>query len=304
MNGFCNSTSRIDSSTKPHIFEESEDSMIAKSTLMSILSYAFIAPAVLGLEGGSSAAGTPAGIALLSDEAFEKLSRARIYFGHQSVGSNIMEGVKDLMGKSPRLSLTIRETADPIPSQEGAFTHGPVGRNEDPASKTDDFAVKINGGVGAWADVAFFKFCYIDIMAEQDVDKVLFHYKKTMADLKKAYPKTTFVHVTAPLTIVQTGPKVFIKKMIGRAPGGYLDNARRNEYNRKLRQAYAGKEPIFDLAQIESTYPDGGRATFEWKGQAHERMIPEYGSDGRHLNEPGRQRVAEQLLVFLSTLPL
>ena len=278
--------------------------MIAKRTLMSILSYALIAPSILSLEGGSSAAGTPAGIALLSDEAFEKLLRARIYFGHQSVGNNIMEGVKDLMGQDPRLKLKIEENVNPAGYQGGVFAHGRVGQNENPASKIDDFAAKINEGVGGWADAAFFKFCYIDMMADRDIDQVFSHYEKTMVDLKKAYPQTTFVHVTVPLTIVQTGPKVFIKKMIGRAPGGYLDNAKRNEYNRKLRQAYAGKEPIFDLAQIESSYSDGERATFEWKGQAYERMIPEYGSDGRHLNGPGRQRVAEQLLVFLSTLPL
>ena len=67
-------------------------------------------------------------------------------------------------------------------------------------------------------------------------------------------------------------------------------------------QTYGGKEPIFDLAQIESTYPDGTRATFDWQGQTYERMIPEYGSDGRHLNESGRQRVAENLIMFLSPL--
>lgn len=241
-------------------------------------------------------------LASLPDEALEKLSQARIYFGHQSVGGNIMEGVKDLMGQYPRLKLKIEENVNLADSQGGVFAHGRVGQNENPASKIDDFAAKINAGLGGWADVAFFKFCYIDMMADRDIDQVFSHYQETMADLKNSYPKTTFVHVTVPLTIVQTGPKASIKKIIGRAPGGYLDNVKRSEYNGKLREAYAGKDPIFDLAQIESTYPDGGRATFAWKGQSHERMIDEYGSDGRHLNEKGRKIVAEQLLIFLSTL--
>ena len=156
------------------------------------------------------------GIASLSDQALEKLALAKIYFGHQSVGSNIMEGVNDLMGQDPRLKLKIEETDTPSTFQGGVFSHGPVGKNENPASKIDDFADKINAGVGGKADIAFFKFCYIDVMADRNIDELFSHYRKTMAGLKNSYPKTTFVHVTVPLTIVQTGPKVFIKKMIGR----------------------------------------------------------------------------------------
>jgi hypothetical protein len=247
-------------------------------------------------------AGEPKGISSLSDAALERLAQAKIYFGHQSVGNNIMAGVEDLMRQDPRLKLKIEQTAAPSGFQSGAFMHGPVGKNQDPAGKIEDFAAKIKAGVGGSADIAFFKFCYIDIEADRNIDELFAHYQKALSDLMKYHPKTTFVHVTVPLSVVQTGPKVFIKNIIGRAPGGFIENAKRSEYNRKLRQAYAGKEPVFDLAQIESTFADGSRATFEWQGQTYERMIPEYASDGRHLNEPGRQRVAEHLIVFLSQL--
>jgi hypothetical protein len=273
-----------------------------KNMAVVYLVIAVVAFCVLAFESRGSAGEPDKGVATLSDADLEKLAKAKIYFGHQSVGSNIMDGVKDLMGRDPRLRLKVEETAAPAGFQSGVFSHGPVGKNQDPASKIDDFAAKINTGVGGNTDIAFFKFCYIDIMADRDIDELFFHYQKAMADLKKSYSQTVFVHVTVPLTIVQTGPKVFIKKMIGRAPGGFQENANRNKYNRKLRQTYGGKEPIFDLAQIESTYADGTRATFDWQGQTYERMIPEYGSDGRHLNDPGRQLVAEHLLVFLSKL--
>jgi hypothetical protein len=276
--------------------------MAYKNMAVVYLVFAVIAFCFLAFEGSGFTGEPNKGIASLSDEALGRLARANIYFGHQSVGSNIMEGVNDLMGQDPRLKLKIEATSTPTTVQGGVFSHGPVGKNEDPASKIDDFADKINAGVGGQADIAFFKFCYIDMLADRDVGQVFSHYRKTMEELKKKYPQTTFVHVTVPLTVVQTGPKVLIKKMIGQAPGGYLDNAKRNEYNRKLREAYEGKEPIFDLARVESTYPDGNRATYDWKGQTYERMIPEYGSDGRHLNEPGRQRVAENLIVFLSQI--
>ena len=199
----------------------------------------------------------------------ERLTQATIYFGHQSVGENIMEGVKELIGRDPRLKLKIVENAAPERLESGFFYHGPIGKNENPASKIDDFAARIKAGVGGQAGVAFFKFCYIDIMASRNIDELFSRYQKVMAELKASYPKTTFIHVTVPLTVVQTGPKVFIKKMIGRAPGGFEDNAKRNEYNRKLRSAYGGKEPIFDLAQIESTYTDGKRASFDWQGQIY-----------------------------------
>ena len=125
------------------------------------------------------------GIASLSDQALEKLALAKIYFGHQSVGSNIMEGVNDLMGQDPRLKLKIEETVTPSTFQGGVFSHGPVGKNENPASKIDDFADKINAGVGGRADIAFFKFCYIDVMADRNIDEIFSRYQKTMGGAEK-----------------------------------------------------------------------------------------------------------------------
>ena len=90
--------------------------------------------------------------------------------------------------------------------------------------------------------------------------------------------------------------------MIGRAPGGYLDNAKRNEYNRKLCRLTAARNRSSTWRKSSRPIADGTRATFDWQGQTYERMIPEYGSDGRHLNESGRQRVAENLIMFLSQI--
>jgi hypothetical protein len=137
-------------------------------------------------------------------------------------------------------------------------------------------------------------------MADQDNDQVFTAYQQTMSDLKRKYPQTTFIHVTVPLTVVQTGWKVPIKKLIGKAPGGYLDNIKRNQFNQMLIGAYAGNEPVFDLARVEATRPDGSVATFEWEGQTYLRMSGDYASDGRHLNAQGRRYAAEQLLVFLA----
>jgi hypothetical protein len=72
----------------------------------------------------------------------------------------------------------------------------------------------------------------------------------------------TVVHFTNPLTQRQTGPKAWIKKIIGRPIGGVDDNIKRNKYNDMLINQYEGKEPIFDIAKIESTFPDSSRFSF------------------------------------------
>jgi len=59
---------------------------------------------------------------------------------------------------------------------------------------------------------------------------------------------------------------------------------------------------IFDLAKIESTFPDGRRASFTKDGKTYYSMVPDYTYDGGHLNELGRKIAAEQLLFLLANL--
>ncbi len=92
------------------------------------------------------------------------------------------------------------------------------------------------------------------------------------------------------------------RRALGKAPGGYADNIRREQFNELMRREYTGREPIFDLAAVESTAPDGARQTFEFQGQRGLALFPPYASDGRHLGEAGRRRVAEELLVLLASL--
>jgi hypothetical protein len=214
----------------------------------------------------------------------------------------MIEGINDLAKENPQIRLNIVETSSPASFDRPVFAHSRVGRNEDPKSKIEAFAQYMESGIGNRTEIAFFKFCYIDILSATDVDEVFKEYKNTMGMLKKKYPKVVFVHVTTPLRVVQTGFLVPIKKIIGRPVGGYADNIKRNRFNDLLRQEYKGKEPIFDLAKIESTYPDGRRATFDSDGRTYDSLVSDYSHDGGHLNESGRKVVAGQLLVFLANL--
>lgn len=238
----------------------------------------------------------------ISDSACKKLSKKRIYFGHQSVGFNIIDGIKDVMKENPQIKLNIVETSDPSEFNIPLFAHSRVGKNTDPKSKIDAFANFVEKGIGDNANIAFFKFCYVDVNAKTDVEKVFADYQNTISRLKERYPGTEFIYITVPFTARQTGIKAWIKKLIGRPIGGYDDNIKRNEFNDLLRNEFKGKEPVFDLAMIESTFPDGARSSFTKEGRTYYSLVPDYTHDGGHLNELGRKIAAEQLLILLADL--
>jgi len=162
------------------------------------------------------------------DTAWEKLSRKTIYFGHQSVGNNVMEGVKDVIKAQPKIELKVAEPDTPENFTGPGLVHFPVGQNMNPQSKIDAFAKLLRDGVGQKADIAFFKFCYIDINRDTDIKTLFSAYVSAMDKLQKEYPSMDIVHMTVPLRVVQTGFKVPIKRLIGRPIGGYDDNAKRN----------------------------------------------------------------------------
>ena len=270
---------------------------------MGLLSFA--AAALLGACGPGAvkeAAVQRSTIADVPDSAWTALAAKRVYFGHQSVGANIMDGVADVIAAEPRLGLRV-VAAEAAPETGGVFLHGAVGRNEDPAAKTDDFAARLDGPLAGRVDVAFHKYCYVDVTAATDVPALFERYRQTMARLAAAHPGVVFVHVTTPLVTVPAGGAATLKRLLGRVPGRAADNLARERFNELMRKEYAGREPVFDLAAVESTRPDGTREVSDAGGQTACALVPGYASDGSHLNETGRRRVAEELLVFLARLP-
>jgi len=243
-------------------------------------------------------------ISTLSNGDAERLSKKRIFFGHQSVGFNVVDGLQALEKENPALAFTIKETRDPAQVAAGVFAHTRIGQNEAPSTKIRDFTAALEGGMAEHVDVAFFKFCYIDFDASTDAAKVFAEYKAAMTQLQQKFPRITFVHVTTPLAVVQSGPKAAIKRLFGKKPGGAEANIVRNRYNELLRQEYAGKQPLFDLAAFEATRLDGARATFDDSGSTYPMLAAEYASDGRHLNDLGSRWVAAHLVKVLAGLPL
>ena len=56
------------------------------------------------------------------------------------------------------------------------------------------------------------------------------------------------------------------------------------------------------LQKYNPPYPDGTRCSFTKDGKTYYSMVPEYTTDGGHLNEIGRKKVAEQFLILLANL--
>lgn len=228
----------------------------------------------------------------------QTVAKKRIYFGHQSVGLNIIDGINDILKEHPDAGLRIVKTTDPLALNSPVFAHSMVGENEDPVSKINDFVRSMETGIGGKAEIAFFKFCYVDITRNTDVDKVFASYKSAMQRLKDKYPNTQFLHLTVPLSLSLPSLKGWIKGVLGRED----NNIKKNVFNAMLRREYGGRDPIFDLAAIESTYPDGRKASFISNGTTYYSLVPDYTHDDGHLNETGRRIMAGQLLKFLSQL--
>src|SRR4029077_17474109 len=100
----------------------------------------------------------------------------------------------------------------------------------------------------------------------------------------------TLVHVTAPLTTVERGPKGWVKNRLGPGAWGEKENVKRHAFNRLLRQTWQGKEPLFDLAALEAAGPDGP-SSFERDGQTVPALSPAYAADTGHLNSRGQQAI-------------
>src|SRR5687767_5700544 len=187
----------------------------------------------------------------VSEAQWNALAARPIFFGHQSVGGNIMQGVADVLATNPHIKLTVvesREAAGKTP----AFRHALVGRNDYPLEKFDDFLALASSGFGPAGGVAMLKLCYVDIHTHTNADTLFAQYQRRIAELQARNPSVTVVHFTAPLTSIENW-KGRLRAAITNASTSRERNAVRERYNQLMRQAYLGKAPLFDLARLEST---------------------------------------------------
>jgi hypothetical protein len=228
---------------------------------------------------------------------WQALASKRFYFGHQSVGGNIMDGVAAVLAAHPDIRLRVVQGTR-MDSAPGLF-HARIGQNGDPGSKTAAFDSIVDRDQPA---VGILKFCYVDTDKREDPDSLFAAYQQNMASLRSRHPGLVLVHATMPLTVVGDGRLDRLRKRLKGQPTDLELNTIRNRYNALLRQAYVGKEPVFDLARLESTRPDGSRSFLMNGTDTVFVLAAENTSDGGHLTADAGRRAAEAFLAVLATL--
>jgi hypothetical protein len=104
------------------------------------------------------------------------LARARIYFGHQSVGGDVLEGLAALAAKK---GASLRIIEAPLDDGLPGVVHAKVGRNRAPETKCDAFGRFLTGQAAVSWDAAMLKFCYADMGegGERDPRRLLAAYR-------------------------------------------------------------------------------------------------------------------------------
>ena len=237
----------------------------------------------------------------ISRQKWSEFAPKKIFFGHMSIGYNIISGIKELLQQHPEIKLKIVETkkSQIHTLKQPVLVHSSIGGNEDPKSKIDAFVHLMTKGMAQSVDMAFFKLCYVDINARTDINSLFKYYKSNMEKLSSLFPETVFLHITTPLTSHQTGTKALIKKIIGKPLRG-VNNRYREEYNEMMRTEYHDRGVLFDLALVEASQT----ADFQTRANIHPNraLLSAYTDDGCHLNSLGSKVIAEQLLAFLTSL--
>ncbi|MBN2195883.1 MAG: hypothetical protein JW751_23905 [Polyangiaceae bacterium] len=228
--------------------------------------------------------------------AIHAVETKRVLFTHKSVGQNLLEGLGGILTDSgtPWKVVPLEGAGD-----GPALLEATPGENRDPRSKIDGFAELVRK-TNPRPDAALMKLCFVDISVETDLDGLFEHYQTTVRALKKDVPDVVIVHVTVPLSVNATDAKSRVKRWLGRSVWSDAENAARAAYNDRLRTAFAG-EPIFDLAALESTRPDGSREEFVVQGKTVPALVAAYASDpDGHLNRDGQRHVARGFLEVLA----
>lgn len=214
--------------------------------------------------------------------------QGRILFSHHSVGQNVVNGIERLdaeAGSGHLRSVSIGEAA----AIEGpVLAHGGGGRNGAPKSKIDFFAATIRGGPGLKPDLAFMKLCHVDFDPRTDVDDLFSYYRSTLESLKREHPEIQFAHVTVPLMERPAGLKTSLRRLLGLEVWEDAANVKRSEFSKRLAEGFPS-DPIFDLARVEATGPDGSMSTFEYHGRIYPSLHPRNADEGGHLNLPGQR---------------
>ena len=125
-------------------------------------------------------------------------------------------------------------------------------------------------------------------------------YRDTVDTIQFEHPDVTVLHATIPLTsmaenALKSGTKLFLGLQSDREVA-----VARHRYNELLRTEFGSSEPIFDIARVQSTRPDGSIERFAFGGAFIETLAAENTTDGCALGPTCRNVAAAELLEVLA----
>jgi hypothetical protein len=279
-------------------------SAVGSRIMMGRLSCGLLVVALIGAAGGLAVLFTSdsredpmpslaVATSRVSAQELSEAARRRVFFGHMSVGANILDGMETLYRTFSSEELQVVEFTRSSPPPDvagGVILHTAIGENGDPVGKLRNFDEVLRSGLADQVDVAILKFCYVDVTRGTDVEALFAQYRTTLDGLQRDYPKVRFLHATVPLTVAPSGLKEKALAFLGQD-----DNLVRERYNALLRAAYP-PDRVFDIAAVEATPPDGAAPT----GAGTPALYRGYTTDGGHLNEPASALVAAAMVSLLS----
>lgn len=230
-----------------------------------------------------------------SKEQLTAFSRARVFFGHQSVGANILTGMAANYEGSGVPPVAVVESNRVPPAGPGFLAHALIGSNGDPLGKLAAFADVMSGPMGRAVDVAILKFCYADVVVTTDPVAVFDAYVATMARLEAAHPGVRFLYCTVPLTTDRTWKSVLRTLLRGADGMGAEDNVVRHAYNQLVREGFGDSGRLFDVAAVEATLA-GDPMVRSTRGAIYHVLNRALSSDAGHLNAVGAKLAAAELL--------
>jgi len=248
-------------------------------------------------KGNERVASSDAKSTNLTAEELTTITSRRVLFGHQSVGENVLEGLRGVI-EERSAHWPVAELESGFPAEAPTLVHTYVGENGNPRSKVDAFVRKLDMMAAAPPDVALMKLCYVDFAPDTDVPALFAYYRDTFTQVVASHPRTLIAHATVPLQARGTGLKSAVKRWLGKSTWTDAANLKREEFNALLRAEYRDAA-LFDIASAESTRADGAREVFVSGGKTGYALAAEYSSDGGHLNPVGQRHVAMEFLLFL-----
>src|SRR5690606_10728043 len=169
----------------------------------------------------------------------EVIANARIFFGHQSVGRDLLAAIESLSKEAGVTLPIVPLRAGAAPEGKGLF-HANVGRNREPDLKLAEF-VAAAGGAEQPFDMALLKFCYLDLgedSKEKSPENLFGRYKRDMSRLQADHPKLALLHTTMPLMSDPPGWKTTVKRWIGWPTWRDDAHQRRAAYNQQIRESF------------------------------------------------------------------